>query len=136
MSHRLQNAAQSQEVSPLDRGGRRMLKAAAPSPAESHTVPDAPIAGFGGCVEAVLVRVFGSKKAAAIELQTDRSQLRRQCERGTLMLREIDRPDILAELGYELVAQYGGARKSRKQVAIERIPELIALMIGALEEDR
>ena len=113
-----------------------MLKAHIESPVESQTLPDGPLAGLGGMVESALVRVYGSKKAAAIELEKDRSQLRRQLEMGTLMIRELDRPEVLAALGEVLVEEFGGARKSKKQIAIQRLPELLALMLDAVTEDK
>ena len=80
---------------------------------------------MGGYIEAALVKVYGSKKAAAIELQKDRSQLRRQLEMGTLMIRELSDAAVLAALGEILCDEFGAVRKSKKQIARERLPELL-----------
>ncbi len=104
------------------------------TPAQSH--PETSRSGLGACADAALELVHGSKKAAAIALQIDRSQLRRQLEIGTLMLRELDDPDVLAALGEMLLEQYGPARKTKKQLARERLPDMIASLLDLMEDDK
>lgn len=103
-------------------------------PASSQAVPESPLVGLGGLIEAALVRVYGSKKAAAIELGKDRSHLRRQLALGTLIIRELDNPLVLAALGQVLMEEYGAQRKTKKQQAMERLPELLGLMLEAVTE--
>lgn len=74
-------------------------------------------------------------KAAAFQMgDTDPSLLRRQILDGTLPLRKLFEadPKALAAFGEFLVEQYGDAKKSKQEIAREKLPELLATIIDAL----
>jgi len=148
MSRSLVNAAPSVEVQTLDRVRFKQAHAVLPSRSGSTVQPESRSAStpvhnglldrLAGIVESALVTVHGSQKSAAIEIQCDQSQMKRQLRLGTFDLRQqaAAGETFLATLGELLVEAFGTARKSKKKVAIERLPELLGLMLAALEEDK
>lgn len=90
--------------------------------------------GLTGTVSEVVRRVV-TQKVAAIELDKNEGQLSRELRSGRLELRELDRlgPAFFAALGGALVDQFGASRKTRQQIARERIPELIDVILTAVE---
>lgn len=126
----------SQEVQTLDRVRLVAAKAQLESPAPSTAVDHSPLDRLSRIVESALVLAHGSQKSAAIEIACDQSQMKRQLRLGTFDLRQQAAAGdaFLATLGAALVEEYGTARKSKKQIAREQIPHLLALMMTALED--
>jgi hypothetical protein len=87
----------------------------------------------------VLMRGHGSVKAMAYTMgNTDPSLLRRQILDGTLPLKKLLEADprALAAFGEFLLEHYGHALKSRQQLAREKLPELLALFLDAVSEEK
>lgn len=90
---------------------------------------------LGPAIWEVLVKEHGSVKAAAHTMgDTDPSLLRRQIVDGTLPLKKLFEadPKALAAFGEFLVEHYGDAKKSRQEIAREKLPELFAAIIDAI----
>jgi hypothetical protein len=123
MSASLPNAARSQEVPTLDGVRRTPAKATLQSPPQSSPVHDGLLERLAGTVESALIAAHGSQKAAAIEIQIDQSQMRRQLRMGTFDERQMAAagPAFLAKLGAALVEEFGVALKSPRQQAIEKV---------------
>ncbi len=84
-----------------------------------------------------LVRGHGSVNATAITMgQTDPTQLKREVTLGTIRLKKFFEADeaALCEFAEYVLDTFQPARKSAKQIAKERLPELLGLMLAALEE--
>lgn len=107
------------------------------SPSASSPVQDDLIDRLGRTVKAALVAVHGSGQAAAITIAMDQSQMNRQLRIGTFDLRTSAAAGetFLAKLGEFLKEEFGTAHKTKKQLALERLPELLALMLAAVEDD-
>lgn len=121
----------SEEVRTSDGFGRRQAKASLKSPIQSPTSDFT----LGPVIWEVLVKEHGSVKATAFAMgDTDPSLLRRQIIDGTLPLKKLLEadPKALAAFGEFLVEQYGQSRKSKQQIAREKLPELIAALIEAV----
>jgi len=89
----------------------------------------------GEAIWEVLVKGHGSVKATAITMgNRDRSLLRREVLDGTLTLAQLLSADdrALTLFGEFLIENFGQSRKSKQQIARERLPELLALMFDAL----
>lgn len=85
-----------------------------------------------------VVRGHGSVKTTAFTMgDTDPSLLRRQVTDGTIRLREFFEADenALCEFAEYVLETFQPARKTKKQIARERLPELVALMLDATEGD-
>lgn len=111
--------------------GRRQVKATLKSPTSDFTL--------GSVIWEVLVKEHGSVKAAAFTMgNTDPSFLRRQILDGTLTIKKLFEADprALAAFGEFLVEQYGHTKKSKREIAREKLPELLALFIDAIGEDK
>lgn len=122
------NPQRSREVRLPDRIGYQPV---AKSPVQSDF-------GFGPRIWDAVVRGHGSVKATAYTMgQKDESLIRRQITDGTIRLREFFEADeaALCEFAEYVLETFKPARKSKKQIAREQIPQLLALMLGALEED-
>jgi len=90
---------------------------------------------LGEAIWEVLVRGHGSVKAAAFTMgNTDPSLLRRQVLDGTLTLKKLFEadPKALASFGEFLVEHFGHTKKSKREIAREKLPELLALVFDAL----
>lgn len=135
MAATLPNAVQPKEVQALDRVRLSPAKASydSPTPSIRSTVLDR----LATAKKAALVAVHGSGKAAAIEIGCDQSQMNRQLTIGTFDMRQEATAGeaYLAELGERLVEEFGTAKKSKKQIARERIPELLGLLLEATEDE-
>lgn len=124
------NAVQSREVRLPDRVGRTAKVEHVSSPKESDF-------GLGPMIWDAIVRGHGSVKAAAFTMgNTDPSLLRRQVVDGTIQLRKFFEADeaALCEFAEYVLETFKPARKSKKQIAREQIPQLLALMMTALED--
>lgn len=134
MSRSMSNAVHSREVQGLDRVRRTQAKAHLDSPAQSNapTLLDR----LASVKKAALLDALGSGKAAALEIGCDQSQLNRQLQTGTFDTRQEATAGeaFLAKLGEALLEEFGAARKSKKQIARERLPELLAVMLDGLED--
>jgi hypothetical protein len=120
----------SEEVRPSDALRPKPAKATLQSPTHRTFT-------LGETIWEVLVKGHGSVKAAAFSMgDTDPSLLRRQILDGTLPLKKLFEadPKALAAFGEFLVEHYGHAKKSKKQIARERLPELFAALLEAIEE--
>ena len=123
------NARQSTEVLPQDGIRLRPAKATLKSPTSDFS--------FGPGLWEVLVKEHGSVKATAFTMgDTDPSLLRRQVMDGTLPIKKLfdADPQALAAFGEFLVEQFGGTRKSKQQIAREKLPELFAALLDAVTE--
>lgn len=117
----------SEEVRLPDKIGYQPIKPSAQSPTSDFS--------YGAAIWDVLVSGHGSVKATAFTMDnTDPSQLRRQVLDGTLPLKKLLEadPKALASLGEFLIQHFGDAKKSKRQIARERLPELLALVFDAL----
>jgi hypothetical protein len=135
MPRTLANAVQPKEVQSLDGIRLRPATAHLDSPTQSNapTLLDR----LAAVKKSALMHAHGSGKVAALEVGCDQSQLNRQLAMGTFDTRQEAAAGAayLAALGAALLDEFGAARKSKKQVALERIPELVALMLAAATED-
>lgn len=131
MAATVTNAVQSKEVRFPDKVGR--------SPAKAHLKgPSASDFGHGQRIWEAIVRGHGSVKAAAFTMgQRDESQIRRQVMDGTIRLREFFEADenALCEFAEYVLATFQPARKSKRQIARERLPELVQLVLEATNEE-
>lgn len=121
---------QSEEVRTSDRIGLRPAKAHLKSPTSDFTQ--------GNAIWDVLVKAHGSVNAAAITMgNTDPSLLRRQVLDGTLPIKKLFEadPKALAAFGEFLVEQFGDSRKSKAQIAREKIPALLAAFLEAVSDE-
>lgn len=111
-------------------------KAQLESRTQSRPVTDGPLERLSRTVESALVSIHGSHKAAAIEIDVDRAQLSRQLKLGTFDLRQQAAAGeaFLAAFGAALVEEFGAARKSKRQIALEQLPLLFQRTIEALTE--
>ena len=128
MSNSIAHARQSDPVRLPDKIGYQRVKS---GPTSDFT--------YGESIWEVLVKSHGSVKAAAFTMgNTDPSLLRRQILDGTLPLKKLFEadPKALAAFGEFLVEQFGDAKKSKQQIARERLPELFALMLEAIQEGK
>jgi len=103
-----------------------------PSPTESDF-------GHGPQIWDAIVRGHGSVKAAAFTMgQKDASQIRRQVTTGTIPLREFMEADetALCEFADYVLETFQPARKSKQQIALETLPEMMRVIIEALTELR
>lgn len=130
------NAVQTKEVQALDRVRLRPAMAHLDSPTESKS--STLLDRLASVKKAALLAAHGSGKAAAIEIGCDQSQMNRQLQMGTFDTRQEATAGAvyLAMLGELLLEEFGAARKSKKQIARERIREVIAsLSLLDLMED-
>lgn len=110
---------------------------AGPSRAKAHLKGPTSDFRYGAALWDVLVAGHGSVKSAAITMgNTDPSLLRRQVLDGTLPIKKLFESDdkALADLGEFLVETFGKARKSKAQIAREKLPEMFAAFIAAISE--
>jgi len=137
MAHSMAQRSRSEEVQSLGPVRRTPAKAGLESPAESSPVHDDRMDRLGRTVKAALVAVHGSGQAAAITIAMDQSQMNRQLRIGTFDLRTAAAAGdtFLAKLGEFLKDEFGTAHKTKRQLALERLPELLALMLAAVEEE-
>lgn len=94
---------------------------------------------FGNAIWEVLVKEHGSVKAAAFTMgDTDPSLLRRQVLDGTLPIRKLfeAEPRALAGLGQFLVETFGDSKKTKSELARERLPELFAAFLEAVQPSK
>lgn len=129
------NAHRSEPVLPSAGLGRRTVKAHLKGPMVGPTQ----ISMRGPAIWEVLVRAHGSVKAMAFTMgNTDPSLLRRQVLDGTLPLKKLLEADprALAAFGEFLVEHYGHTQKSKQQIAREKLPELLALFLDAVSEEK
>lgn len=142
MSASMPNAARSQEVGTIDSVRRVPAKAAL---REQSTVGSSRSGRkdtefrLGPTLYDVLVDGHGSVKALVLSVNEhkDPTLLKRQISSGTLELRELFKadPTALVVLGEWLIETFGGKRKSKRQMARERLPELLTLMLDVLSEE-
>jgi hypothetical protein len=93
----------------------------------------------GPAIWDVLVHGHGSVKATAFTMgEKDESLIRRQVQDGTIRLREFMDADerALCEFAEWVLGTFKPARKSKRQLARERLPELFTLLMEATEEER
>lgn len=138
MARTVANAVQSREVRSLDGIRLSPAKASYESPTESTGVEHGLLDRLARTVESALIDAHGSQKAAAIEIDIDQSQMKRQLRLGTFDLRQQAAAGevFLAKLGERLTEEFGAARKSPQQQARERIPVLISELLALTEESR
>lgn len=120
----------SEPVRSSESSRHRMAKAELDRPAVGPFV-------HGAAIWDALVRGHGSVKAAGITMgDTDPSQLKRQICEGTIRLKDLFQADdkALALFGEFLVEQFGESKKSKAQIAREKLPEMLATIIEALAE--
>lgn len=132
MPQTMPQRSRSQEVRSLDQIGLTPAKASLASPTESDF-------GHGPQIWDALTSGHGSVKATAFTMgQKDESQIRRQVVRGSLTLLELFKADeqALCEVADYILATFKAARKTKKQLALERLPELLGLMIDAVAEEK
>lgn len=136
MSRSIQNAVHSREVQTLNGVRLSPAKAQLDSPPESTPVEGGLLHRLASIKESALLAAHGSQKAASIEIGCDQSQLKRQMRIGTFDTRQeaAAGETYLATLGAMLVEEFGAARKSKKQIARERLPELLDIMLAGLED--
>lgn len=130
------NRQPSKEGQSLDDVRLSPAKANLDSRTESNSVQDGPLDRLGRTIKAALVQTHGSGQAAAITLDIDQSDLTRRIKIGTLDQRALAAGGeaFLATFGEMLVEEFGAARQSKKQIALQRLPELLQLMIEAVKE--
>lgn len=119
----------------MDRVRRTPVKAHLPSPTASTRIDGDRLARIGRAAKSALVSAHGSGQAAAIEMGIDQSQVNRQLQMGTFDFRELAAAGDVAILmfGQNLVEEFSGRAKTKRQIALERLPELLALMLAGLE---
>lgn len=108
-------------------------------PAKAHLKSPASDFTYGGAIWGVLVNAHGSVKEAAFAMgNTDPSLLRRQILDGTLPLKKLfeAEPKALAAFGDFLTEHFGDTQKSKQQIAREKLPELLALILDAVTEEK
>lgn len=130
MAATVANARQSHLVPELDNVGLRPAKASLQRPTTATFE-------LGEVIWEVLVKGHGSVKETAFAMgNTDRSLLRRRVLDGSLELRELFQadPKALVAFGEFLQTHFGEAQKTKQQIARERLPELLALFLDALEK--
>lgn len=91
----------------------------------------------GQAIWNVLVKGHGSVNAAAITMgNTDPSLLRRQVLDGTLPIKKLFEADdrALADFGEFLTEHFGKSRKTKGQIAREKLPELLAAFLDIANE--
>lgn len=138
MPQTMTGAVRSQEVRTQDSPRPQAAKA---SLRGSDAVRESPMMsdfGPGRTIWEVLVKGHGSANATAITMgNTDPSLLRRQVTEGTIQLRKFFEADeaALCEFAEYVLETFQPARKSKKQIARERLPELLTLMLDAVTED-
>lgn len=142
----LPNGARTKEVQRLDQPRPKAAHAHLKSPSEStadlkspsgsKSFDDLRLQRLGKAVKRACVLAHGSGMAWAIEVGVDQSQLNRQCERGTLDLRGMASAGetALAQLGRELQQEFGGAMKSKKQIAREVLPQMMQTILDLTDE--
>lgn len=140
MSRTLQNAVQTKEVRSLGTVRLSPVKAQLDSRTESNPtngVENSDLIRLGSIVESALLAAHVKKGVAADVIGIDQTQMMRQIKLGTFDLRQCSAAGeaFLAAFGLGLVEAYGAARKSKKQIALDRLPELLALMLAAVQED-
>jgi len=151
MAHSITQRVRSEEVQSLGPARRTAAHAGLKNPTASVDGPGASLVSptpssqvqgdlidrLGRTVKAALIAVHGSGQAAAITIAMDQSQMNRQLRIGTFDLRTSAAAGetFLAKLGEFLKEEFGTAHKTKKQLALERLPELLALMLAAVEED-
>lgn len=94
---------------------------------------------MGNAIWEVLVKGHGSVKAMAFTMgNRDRSLLRREVLSGELTLAQLLQADekALAAFGEFLVEHFGAARKSKAELARERLPELLATLLDLTTETK
>lgn len=138
MPRSLANAARSEEVRSYDsirptpaRASLRQSDGVGSSRTESDF-------GHGPKIWEAIVRGHGSVNAAAITMgNTDPTQLKREIDLGTIRLKKFFEADeaALCEFAEYVLNTFKPARKSKRQVAKDRLPELLGLMLAALEGD-
>lgn len=117
MANKVNGSAQSTEFQSLDHVRPQMAKADLASPAQSISWTDV--------VRGVLIRHFGSLKAAAIELRIDQSQLTREIETGKLNVARLQScdPAFAVKFGQSLVEEFQ-ALSSPKARGLQLLREL------------
>lgn len=125
MPHSVQRAHASDPVRLPDKIGYQRVK---PSPTSDFT--------YGEAIWEVIVKSHGSVKSAAFTMgNTDPSLLRRQILDGTLPLKKLFEadPKALATFGEFLQQHFGDAKKTRQEIAREKLPELFAAILDAID---
>lgn len=87
----------------------------------------------------VLVHAHGSVNATAITMgNTDPSFLRRQVLDGTLPIKKLFEADdrALADFGDFLLEHFGQSRKTKSQMAREKLLEALAAFLDLTTEDK
>jgi hypothetical protein len=138
MPQTVAKAAQSEPVLMPEKAGPANMKAVLPNPMQGPTSDSShkPYT-HGPAIWDLLVAAHGSVKATAFTMSnTDPSLLRRQILDGTLPLKKLLEADprALAAFGAYLVEQFNGATKSKREIALERIPELLAAFLDAVSD--
>lgn len=125
MQSTLANLPLSPKVPEFDRGGLKPAKATLPTKDEFE---------HGDAIWEVLVKEHDSVKAMAYQMgPIDRSLLRRRIQDGSLTIKELFKadPKALAAFGDFLKEHYGETKKSKQEIARERLPELLATFLDA-----
>lgn len=140
MDHTVANARRSPLVPHGEGRGPKPTPAKAGLQRQEQTPePETNDFPLGEAIWEVLVKGHGSVKATAITMgNRDRSLLRREVLSGDLTLKQLLEADdkALAAFGEFLIDNFGDSRKSKAQVARERLPELFAAILDALAETR
>lgn len=93
--------------------------------------------GHGPKIWDAIVRGHGSVNATAITMEdTDPTQLKREVTTGAIRLRKFFEADetALCEFAEYVLDTFQPARKSKRQLARERLPELFAVLLAATED--
>lgn len=94
--------------------------------------------GHGPKIWDAVVRGHGSVNATAITMEdTDPTQLKREITTGSIRLKKFFEADeaALCEFAEYILSTFQPARKSKRDLALERLPELFAVVIEGLTED-
>ncbi len=127
MSASFPQRAQSEEVQTSDRIGPSRRQ-----PAKAHLKSRKSDFRYGHALWDLLTQAHGSVNATAITMDnTDPSLLRRQILDGTLPIKKLFQADhkALAAFGEFLVDTFGSTRKSKAELALEKLPELLAAFL-------
>lgn len=140
MPSTIANSVQSHLVPHGDKPGPKPSAAKAGlRPRTPEPEPEAVSFTYGESIWEVLVKGHGSVKATAITMgNRDRSLLRREVLDGSLTLAQLMQadPKALAAFGEFLMDTFGDSKKCKAQIARERLPEMFALILDAITEQK
>lgn len=131
MTHTVAVARRSHPVPSFDHVGQAKPAKADLPPRTTAAFP------LGEAIWEVLVKGHGSVKAAAFTMgDRDRSLLRREVISGELTIKQLFEADeqALATFGEFLIEHFGHRTKSKTQIAREKLPELLAVILEAVAE--